>query len=392
MKRIFRYLKGTPSLGLYYPKFLGFNLKGYLDSDYASCNMDRKSTSVMNSKKPLTLDFKTFTKCTGLDYNRGTYVSHPSPEAEKAGPAKIITNEVLGESYSSIKQINSIQQMIAYCLVTRTKVDIALHLSDDDLAESKDEEFEAVSYSYKEQPESSHARDTDAFDSESSSCLETFRPYDNFIVSLKGYWSKIFNIFQKFYMLKLQKIIGQSMKRYQTNKLIQETMSNLDKISKAGVDERAKLLRSLNRISKTLKVDSALKEEMKKMTESNTTISRNITNLIELLINAQLLEHEDIETKKAKEESVRASRASLISTVIPITRPNPETRLIEFSSRPPLTDITLKFLVSKPEIEIIGLSSGPVIDITLPEQPESPPVFPKADKGKGIATHDTKSP
>nr|GEW49309.1 retrovirus-related Pol polyprotein from transposon TNT 1-94 [Tanacetum cinerariifolium] len=38
-----RYLKGTPSLGLYYPKFSRFDLKGY--SDYANCNMDRKITS-----------------------------------------------------------------------------------------------------------------------------------------------------------------------------------------------------------------------------------------------------------------------------------------------------------------------------------------------------------
>ncbi|GJX76046.1 hypothetical protein Tco_0322857 [Tanacetum coccineum] len=29
-----------------YPKCLGFDLKGYSDSDYAGCNMDRKSTSV----------------------------------------------------------------------------------------------------------------------------------------------------------------------------------------------------------------------------------------------------------------------------------------------------------------------------------------------------------
>nr|GEW99207.1 hypothetical protein [Tanacetum cinerariifolium] len=40
-----RYLKGTSTLGLYYPKCSGFNLKGYSDSDYAGCNMDRKSTS-----------------------------------------------------------------------------------------------------------------------------------------------------------------------------------------------------------------------------------------------------------------------------------------------------------------------------------------------------------
>ncbi|GJX28032.1 retrovirus-related pol polyprotein from transposon TNT 1-94 [Tanacetum coccineum] len=45
VKRIFRYLKGTPSLGLWYPKCLGFDLKGYSDSDYARCNMDKKSTS-----------------------------------------------------------------------------------------------------------------------------------------------------------------------------------------------------------------------------------------------------------------------------------------------------------------------------------------------------------
>ncbi|GJR13514.1 retrovirus-related pol polyprotein from transposon TNT 1-94 [Tanacetum coccineum] len=45
MKRILRYLKGTPTFGLYYPKCSGFDLKGYSDSDYAGCNMDRKSTS-----------------------------------------------------------------------------------------------------------------------------------------------------------------------------------------------------------------------------------------------------------------------------------------------------------------------------------------------------------
>ncbi|GJT21637.1 retrovirus-related pol polyprotein from transposon TNT 1-94 [Tanacetum coccineum] len=44
VKRIFRYLKGTPNLGLSYPKGSGFDLKAYSDSDYAGCNLDRKST------------------------------------------------------------------------------------------------------------------------------------------------------------------------------------------------------------------------------------------------------------------------------------------------------------------------------------------------------------
>ncbi|GKG33875.1 hypothetical protein Tco_0434034, partial [Tanacetum coccineum] len=37
--------------------------------------------SVMNGKKPLTLDYKTFVESTRVDYAKGTYVSHPSLEA-----------------------------------------------------------------------------------------------------------------------------------------------------------------------------------------------------------------------------------------------------------------------------------------------------------------------
>ncbi|GJX63520.1 hypothetical protein Tco_0296420 [Tanacetum coccineum] len=104
----------------------------------------------MNGKKPLTIGFKTFCESTSLDYNKGTYVSHPSPKAVKAELARIKTDEVLinrnpilktafpmawrilftfviqflGGNYSSTKQVNSIQQLIAYYLTTRTKVDI----------------------------------------------------------------------------------------------------------------------------------------------------------------------------------------------------------------------------------------------------------------------------
>nr|GEW79060.1 retrovirus-related Pol polyprotein from transposon TNT 1-94 [Tanacetum cinerariifolium] len=128
----------------------GFNLKGYSDSDYAGCNMDRKSTSaeveyvaaagccanilwmksqlsdydihykmsttiaydpnpptdnsvayplkeflikflVMNGK-PFTLDFNTFHSSTGLDYNKGKYIDRPSFEAVKNVLGKIATN------------------------------------------------------------------------------------------------------------------------------------------------------------------------------------------------------------------------------------------------------------------------------------------------------------
>nr|GEW27607.1 retrovirus-related Pol polyprotein from transposon TNT 1-94 [Tanacetum cinerariifolium] len=64
--------------------------------------------TVMNGKKPLTLDFNTFTISTGLDYNNGAYVSHPSPKRE----------------LSSTEQVNFIQQLIPYSLITGTKVEI----------------------------------------------------------------------------------------------------------------------------------------------------------------------------------------------------------------------------------------------------------------------------
>ncbi|GJR30016.1 putative ribonuclease H-like domain-containing protein [Tanacetum coccineum] len=45
VKRIFRYLKGKPKLGLWYPRVSSFDLEAYSDSDYAEANLDRKSTT-----------------------------------------------------------------------------------------------------------------------------------------------------------------------------------------------------------------------------------------------------------------------------------------------------------------------------------------------------------
>ncbi|GJY13365.1 putative ribonuclease H-like domain-containing protein [Tanacetum coccineum] len=45
VKRIFRYLKGHPVLGLWYPKESLFDLVAYSDSDYGGATQDRKSTT-----------------------------------------------------------------------------------------------------------------------------------------------------------------------------------------------------------------------------------------------------------------------------------------------------------------------------------------------------------
>ncbi|GJU52641.1 hypothetical protein Tco_1226355 [Tanacetum coccineum] len=64
--------------------------------------------SVSNGQRPLTFDFKIFCSSTVLDYNNDKNVDHPTPK-------------VLGENYSSTEQVNSIQQLLAYSLITRTE-------------------------------------------------------------------------------------------------------------------------------------------------------------------------------------------------------------------------------------------------------------------------------
>ena len=45
VKRIFRYLKYTPDLGLWYAASSTLTLHGFSDADFAGCRLDRKSTS-----------------------------------------------------------------------------------------------------------------------------------------------------------------------------------------------------------------------------------------------------------------------------------------------------------------------------------------------------------
>jgi hypothetical protein len=45
VKRIFRYLRYTPELGLWYSASSFLSLLGFSDADFAGCRVDRKSTS-----------------------------------------------------------------------------------------------------------------------------------------------------------------------------------------------------------------------------------------------------------------------------------------------------------------------------------------------------------
>ncbi|GJS15499.1 hypothetical protein Tco_0409971 [Tanacetum coccineum] len=105
--------------------------------------------TMKNGQMPLTLDYKTFCESTGLDYNKGDYVAYPSTEVVKVELGKIAINEalvqrtlliktsflvawrmltfviqVLSGNQSSTEQLNSIQQLTIFSLLTGTKINI----------------------------------------------------------------------------------------------------------------------------------------------------------------------------------------------------------------------------------------------------------------------------
>ncbi|GKA12797.1 hypothetical protein Tco_0692343, partial [Tanacetum coccineum] len=56
VKRVFRYLKGTINMGLWYPKDTRFDITASVDADHAGCQDSRKSTSMppLDANKPYT--------------------------------------------------------------------------------------------------------------------------------------------------------------------------------------------------------------------------------------------------------------------------------------------------------------------------------------------------
>nr|GEY63823.1 hypothetical protein [Tanacetum cinerariifolium] len=443
----------------------------------------------MNGKNPLTLDYKTFVKTTRLNYNKRTYVCHLSPE-------------VLDGKYSSTEQVNSVMQLIAYCLHTGTKVDIGdIIYSDLDqkfgfllrvmsnsifskdpykvteielmafmiAVNNQEDSVSPLSFSGKKKKEKSQtvskpkpkthgpeasgtlpqkrkkaktnkntteatetppSEDVPTKDLEktySVSLGKTAHPQDTegntqFAIKdpiLHAMMALVnHNLFLRvkllipktqgeMFSLMIRDCLLQFLMRYTRLRYRSLNKNKGDTSFKVELDTQSFVLTTASDVQALLLSHKELNDESKddvfeakdemdegiQQTGNEDTQSPRYTK-----VSSTKEHHGEKETAKepekeqAEEEPTKISRAIPISTIIPITRPNPEIGLIKFSPRPPLTNTTLEFLVSTPEPVIIGSSSGPVIDITPPEQPKSLPVAPKANKGKGIATEETKEP
>ncbi|GJY43505.1 hypothetical protein Tco_0431718 [Tanacetum coccineum] len=75
--------------------------------------------SVLNGQKPLTLDFKTFCSSTGLDYNNGKYVDHPTPEVMKKELGKISINSSYLDKIPVLKNSFPVAWRILFTFVIR---------------------------------------------------------------------------------------------------------------------------------------------------------------------------------------------------------------------------------------------------------------------------------
>ncbi|GJY05239.1 hypothetical protein Tco_0371179 [Tanacetum coccineum] len=187
----------------------------------------------------------------------------------------------------------------------------ALLLSDDELIEESDDDvFEAVSQEHqsptphKEKPESSHARDIDASDYESSLCSKTFKPYDNYIpITERKLVRNLQHISEVLYAQVVEDNwekheeavvsyadLRASIKEYyeenvdhmdQTDKIVQETMTNLNKIKEPEFNQR--LYRAaegyiqnssrLTEIANSLKVINLLSFHQRITTIKNTQVT-----------------------------------------------------------------------------------------------------------------------
>ncbi|GKF47110.1 retrovirus-related pol polyprotein from transposon TNT 1-94, partial [Tanacetum coccineum] len=77
VKRIFRYLKGTINMGLWYSKDTGISLTAYADADHAGCQVTRRSTlrsAQFLGDKLVSWSLKK-QKCTGISSTKAEYIA-----------------------------------------------------------------------------------------------------------------------------------------------------------------------------------------------------------------------------------------------------------------------------------------------------------------------------
>nr|GEV55508.1 retrovirus-related Pol polyprotein from transposon TNT 1-94 [Tanacetum cinerariifolium]GEV76571.1 retrovirus-related Pol polyprotein from transposon TNT 1-94 [Tanacetum cinerariifolium] len=323
------YLKGTPTLGMYYPKCSGFDLKGYSNSDYASCNMDRKRASgayqilggklvcwsvkkqqsvamssaeaeyvvaarefwstavafdafpstvepekikkflikfsVLNGQRPLTLDFNTFYSSTGLNYNNHKYVDHPTPK----DPSKVTDIKLTALMIAVNNQRDSVSPPFLAAKPKKGKSRIVTST----IPKSQGPEASGALSKKSKRPKGNKP----------SVDMEAQNPTD---ADLSGTGAKYQEDQTQSSRLRYQSLTGnksESSYKDQTDKLVEASMSSLEK-SSTTINDLYKGMKVITQLLKditdSVKDDPAINKKIK---EASETLAKIFTQTTEIL-------------------------------------------------------------------------------------------------------------
>ncbi|GJU46989.1 putative ribonuclease H-like domain-containing protein [Tanacetum coccineum] len=137
VKRIFRYLKGQPTLGLLYPKDSPLDLIAYSDSDYAGASLDRKST---------TRGYQ-FLGCRLVSWQckKQTIVANSTTEAEYIAASNCCAQNLV--SHSKTKHIEIRYHFIRDCYEKRL-IEMAKIHTDNNVADLLTKAFNVTRFKY----------------------------------------------------------------------------------------------------------------------------------------------------------------------------------------------------------------------------------------------------
>nr|GEV91958.1 retrovirus-related Pol polyprotein from transposon TNT 1-94 [Tanacetum cinerariifolium] len=98
IKKIFRYLKGTIHMGLWYPKEFGFALRAFADADYASCQdtrrmLSRYAVTMCDTQDPSTvISDTTSSSCRGVPFRNEISTSRHIHQRLTKGTLRVATS------------------------------------------------------------------------------------------------------------------------------------------------------------------------------------------------------------------------------------------------------------------------------------------------------------
>nr|GEV21803.1 ribonuclease H-like domain-containing protein [Tanacetum cinerariifolium] len=123
VKRIFRYLKGKPYLGLWYPKDLPFDLVAYSDSDYAGCSL-RNMVIKMSDALSITTNGQTTTGKESLNpFMAGVYTPRSDEDSLKLMELMVFWLQKDFWNTASVKRSGDVTRLQA--LVDKKKIVIS---------------------------------------------------------------------------------------------------------------------------------------------------------------------------------------------------------------------------------------------------------------------------